>query len=81
MTERDWLQPFEYHQPTYEVAQAMGVLRARFRDLARAVLAACPDSRERSLAITALEEASMRSIQSLAIHSPGSKREASDGHS
>lgn len=75
MTARDYHKPFDYHQPSYATAEAMAVLRGRFKDLLDDLLHHCPDSRERSLAITHLEDAQMRAIQAMALYSPGTKRE------
>ena len=71
--ERDFLKPFCYHRVTEETANEMAVLRTAYKIVARKVVTQCPDSRERSLAITALEESLMRAIQSLALYSEDSE--------
>ena len=50
---------FTYHPPKGIQAKRYEELRGYFKDLAMAVLVACPESRERSLALTKLEEAVM----------------------
>ena len=50
---------FTYHAPKGDQPARYESLRAAFKDLAYMVEAACPDSRERSLALTKLEEAVM----------------------
>jgi len=50
---------FTYHLPTREQILAYDVIRTTAKSLACAIDATCPDSREKSLAITKLEEAMM----------------------
>ncbi len=50
---------FTYHAPKGDQATRYGLLRAEAENLAVMVLKHCPDSRERSLALTKLEEAVM----------------------
>lgn len=51
--------PFEYQRPTPEQVQQIESVRTVLKQAHDAVLASVPPSRERSLAITKLEEASM----------------------
>lgn len=51
--------PFEYQKPTPEHVQQIEAVRAALKNAHDAVLSTVPPSRERSLAITKLEEASM----------------------
>ena len=51
---------FKYHPPkTDEIAQLHEYMRAMCKHVAEEMTTLCPDSRERSLAITKLEEAMM----------------------
>lgn len=50
---------FTYHCPTDEQAKKYTSIRSRARAFAELIDALCPDSREKSLAITKLEEAVM----------------------
>ena len=52
-------QNFTYHPPKDGQPGKYAMLRTEFRNLAMELLQWCPPSRERSLALTALEEASM----------------------
>jgi hypothetical protein len=59
---------FFYHNVRAQVAeQHMAQIRLRYIALAEQVLALCPPTRARSLALTHLEESLMRAIQSLAL--------------
>lgn len=59
---------FTYHAPKGDQPARYDDLRSHFRDLAYIVEAACPDSRERSLALTKLEEAVMWANAAIARH-------------
>lgn len=48
---------FTYHAPKGEQPQKYELLRAKAKDFARSIFLNVPNSRERSLAITKLEEA------------------------
>ena len=51
---------FDYCQPTTRSCEEIGLLRAAFGELEASVEAALPElSREKALALTALEEANM----------------------
>lgn len=50
---------FSFHQPDEEKAKKHDEIREKHREVAQFVRRTCPDCRERSLAITKLEEASM----------------------
>jgi len=50
---------FTYHPPKEGQAERYEFLRVRAKDFAYLIFDQCPDSRERSLAFTALEEAVM----------------------
>lgn len=51
--------PFEYQKPTPEHVQQIETVRAALKNAHDTVLATLPPSRERSVVITKLEEASM----------------------
>lgn len=59
---------FTYHPPKPELAQPerYEALRAGGKDLGELFIGLCPDSRERSLALTKLEEAIMWANASIA---------------
>lgn len=64
-------QTFAYHRPEYqETMDEMGALRGHFKAMGHHIVDACPDSRERSLALSRLDEACMYSIAALARHEP-----------
>ena len=67
-TNEEIVNRFGYHRPTPEAQEKMIGIRRMFTDMAVHINEQCPDSREKSLAHTALEEAQMRAIQSIAIH-------------
>lgn len=50
---------YNWHSPQGTQPERYQTLRDRFRGLAQTVEALCPESRERSLALTYLEQASM----------------------
>lgn len=51
--------PFDYQAPTPQMTDRIQVVRAVLKEVHDAILAHVPSSRERSLAITKLEECSM----------------------
>lgn len=63
-------QSFGYHKPDPETAKTLSEIRKRSLDLARWLSSVCPNSRERSLAITRLEEVSMWAVKSLVVQCP-----------
>ena len=54
------------HPPADDVQVQMEKVREKFKAAGKALLAECPESRERSLALTNLEQALMWAIASLA---------------
>ena len=64
------LKNYNYHRPSTKVQNQIAVVRLQFKKMAQCVIGTCPDSRERSLALTALEDARMYSILSLAVNDP-----------
>ena len=61
---------FSYHKVGPEVAARMEELRAKFKALALEILDNCPETRDRQVGITHLEQALMWSIASLARQEP-----------
>lgn len=59
---------FTYHRPKPGQPEAYAEIRDRALDLALHVNEACPESREKSLAITHLEDAVMWANASIARH-------------
>ncbi len=57
---------YTYHAPTGDQPKRYEAIRAKARELAELIEASCPDSREKSLANTKLEEAVMWANASIA---------------
>lgn len=66
MDEQDLAKRFTYHAPKGDQANRYEAIRDRAHDLAGWINHYCPDSREKSLAVTALEEAVMWANASIA---------------
>lgn len=73
MPQHDPLASYSYHKPSPETGAMIGIIRKEFRELAKSVVANVPDSREKSLALTELENARMYAILALSMHSAGSE--------
>lgn len=63
---------FAYHKPSEDGLRRIKDLRESFSELYDEVESLAPASRERSLAITALEEAAMWAIKAVVVHDPES---------
>ena len=63
---QDLLNRFTYHAPKEGQPQKYEEIRAKALELAELMNKLCPDSREKSLAITSLEESVMRANASIA---------------
>ena len=61
------LRDLQYHQVGERTAEKMTTIREAYYRLATLLCLELSDSRERSLALTHLEESSMRAIQCLAV--------------
>lgn len=59
---------FTYHAPNEEQQKRYTEIRAKAKELAYVLQAACPDSREKSLAMTKLQETVMMANAAVAIH-------------
>ena len=69
LTERQ--QAFTYHRPSQDVQRLMTTLRVKFIDLVTWIDGDIPESRQKSLAITALEESAMWAMKALAVTDVG----------
>lgn len=67
---------FMYHKPNPHQQHRYEVLRAAARDLALQIAESCPDSRERSLALTNLQQAIMWANASIALNEVPSVNQA-----
>lgn len=65
--------PYAYHKPSTEGLAKINALRAAFSDVERAIRAHCPDSRQKSVAITELETAAMWAIKAVVFNDPASE--------
>ncbi len=59
---------FTYHAPKGDQAQRYERLRTLAKELAYAINSACPDSREKALAITSLQQTTMWANAAIAIN-------------
>ena len=59
---------FTYHEPKGDQTVRYVALRDKAREFAELIFADCPESRERSLAITNLQQVVMWANASIAIH-------------
>lgn len=59
---------FGFHPATDQVKEKYQTLREAFLNMAKLVNEVCPESREKALSLTALQEAQMWAIGSIAIH-------------
>lgn len=66
MDSEDLSKRFTYHAPKGDQASRYELIRSRGRELAEYINQACPDSREKSLAVTHVEEAIMWANASIA---------------
>jgi len=68
MTNEDIEKIFTYHTPVNDQAERYNTLRGFAKELAFCIQDLCPDSREKSLAITNLQQAVMWANASIAIN-------------
>lgn len=57
---------FTYHSPKESQPERYGLIRDEGKALARTIMLSCPESREKSIAITKIEEAVMWANASIA---------------
>jgi hypothetical protein len=68
MTDEQIDNTFNYHAPFGDQAERYQKLRLQARNFAYAIQEACPESREKSLAITSLQQTIMWANASIAIN-------------
>lgn len=64
--------PFDYHITTEDCRIQLAATRLNFKDLRDFILESVPNCRERALAITALQDSLMRTIQAIVFTHPDS---------
>ena len=67
--------PYAYHKPSSEGLDKINRLRAHFSEGERLMKEICPDSRQRSVAITNNEQTAMWAIKSVVFNDPNSEVE------
>jgi hypothetical protein len=67
--------PFAYHKPSEDGMARITDLRAAFSVVKASIEANCPESRQRSVAITELETAAMWAIKAVVFNDPKSEVE------
>lgn len=67
------LKTFAYHKPSEEGLKQINEVREAFSELALMIADYCPDSREKSIANTKIEEAAMWAIKSIVCNDPKSE--------
>lgn len=70
---RDVLKTYAHHRPSDAGLEKITALRALFSDLHRVVEQVAPASRERSVALTHLEDAAMWAIKAVVTNDPASE--------
>ncbi len=68
MTEQELENSYKHHTPKDDQADRYEGLRSGGRVLAERVMRTCPNSRERALALTKIEEAIMWANKSIAVN-------------
>jgi len=66
---------YQHHKPSPEGIDKIAKLRRLYSDLDNAVKQLAPDTRERSIELTNLEQSAMWAIKSVVIHDPLSEVE------
>lgn len=64
--------PFAYHKPSERGLEQINRLRLAFSDVKRAIEETCPDSRQKSVALTELETSAMWAIKAVVFNDPAS---------
>ncbi|MEY2873489.1 MAG: hypothetical protein RLZZ373_860 [Pseudomonadota bacterium] len=64
--------PYAYHKPSDDGMDRINRLREAFSAVDRAIKETCPDSRQKSVAITELETAAMWAIKAVVFNDPAS---------
>lgn len=68
--EQNILKNYNYHKPSGATQEIISDMRRSFKSLAERIMKNVKNSRERSLALTHLEDARMYSILALAVNDP-----------
>lgn len=63
---------FAYHAPSEAMRGNIKVVKAAYSRLLSTINGMCPDSRDKSLAITHLEDSAMRAVRSMVMNDPES---------
>lgn len=69
------LKTFAYHKPSVEGLRRTQLLRTALSTLHQTIMDLAPESRERSLALTKLEEVAFWGVKSVVINDPKSETE------
>lgn len=69
--------PFAYHKPSADGFKRITRLREVFSVVKQAIETTCPESRQRSVAITELETSAMWAIKAVVFNDPASEVETS----
>lgn len=64
--------PFAYHKPSEDGFAKITLLRQGFTQVKKLIESTCPESRQRSVAITELETAAMWAIKAVVFNDPNS---------
>ena len=64
--------PYAYHKPSEEGLKKITVLRESYSRLQADIEACCPNSRQKSVAITELETSAMWAIKAVVFNDPNS---------
>ena len=67
--------PFAYHKPSEDGFERITKLRVAFSDVKARIEQVCPESRQRSVALTELETAAMWAIKAVVFNDPNSEME------
>jgi hypothetical protein len=67
--------PYAYHKPSPDGFAKITKLREMFSEVDRTIKEVCPDSRQRSVAITNNEQTAMWAIKAVVFNDPDSKVE------
>jgi hypothetical protein len=65
--------PFAYHKPSPDGLERITTLREAFSVVKATIEAACPESRQRSVALTELETSAMWAIKAVVFNDPKSE--------
>ena len=65
--------PFAYHKPSEDGFERITKLRVAFSDVKARIEQVCPESRQRSVALTELETAAMWAIKAVVFNDPNSE--------